>query len=276
MAVLRGTVRSVLMFSCAAGLCLSAAGEIIMQADFKDPANPVTKGGTGVLVNWLEGAGVIKDGFLEVTQQKGERPGLMSAIKITPESPATSMEAMFKDGKLNGAMDFFVSSSLGIADEDFPDCFLALMMQKNNANGGLNLSLMNYKNDLRVEIIGPEKTSSLISTHGAAYDGTGFNSRIRMEPDKVYHFAITFQTDDSGLVTGKLYFVPAGQDIIPDKDKPVSTHSFKFGPAVKAGFGTDAVIFGQMYTFKEFKEKFTNRFGRLTIYNSVPPVFPKL
>lgn len=239
---------------------------VVFQTDFKDGKLLVT-GGSGALKAWSVNKVKVKGGLMVITVNPKSSGGMAAAAQLKPDSAASSLAAMYKDGKLNGTIDFFIGSSRGLDKSSPVDNFRILDID-NRKQGGLRLIIMNVRDDIRVELHG-----NLITPNGKKHSVLAYHGKFPMQPGKIYHVAVTFKTSDNGLVDCKLYAVDSNQEI-DTSEAPLRSMSFRLEKNTKAGFSAGNFRYGQLSTAD--KNGFTNYFGRLTIYDSVPAKLPGL
>jgi hypothetical protein len=241
-----------------------ATGGAVFQADFKAGKLAVS-GGTGVLKAWSSNKIKIKGSLMEVAVSPQTSGGMAGAVQLKPDSAVSSMGAIYKAGKLNGTIDFFIGSSRGL-DKASPVNNFRVLDLDNRKRGGLRLVIMNVRDDLRVEILG-----DLVAPDGKKHKVLAYHGKFPMQPGKIYHVAVTFQTAADGLVTCKLYATDVDQSI-NTSGTPLRSMAFRLDNSVKNGFATGNFNYGQLSTAD--KKSFTSYFGRLTIYNSIPKQLP--
>lgn len=209
---------------------------------------------------------------IDVKLPKGSSRGHVGGVDITPSSPANSWAAMYKDGKLNGAVSLFLSTSRGLDAKTKPNTIRCLDHNNRN-NNGLRTVLMSINNQLAVEVI--SKKDGLIFSNGKKSQHLMFRGKTPMKANTAYHVVVTFQTASDGTVTGKLYCKEGYGAIVPDKNKAIAYYKFKLNPAVvKNGFTSGVFRYGKMSN--DGAAPLEQRFSRLTLYDSVPKEFPAL
>ena len=271
MNIFKRIVQIVSMSACAVAIAANVNAGVILQADLKNEEKIVNKGAEGKVQRWGKNSVEISHGILKVKHVANSSTWQAGAVLITPENVSTSWAAMYEDGNINGAVDFFVGSSIGL-DSNSPANLLRVLDIDNRKRGGLRLIVMNTKASLRVEIMGPDN-EALIMSNGQTTQTRACSAKTPMEPGKLYHVAITFETDDNDIVSCKLYFTTADMDITPGNDTPCKTIAFRLGESLKTGFSANKFYYGQVGSTKNID--YTNSFGRLTLYDAVPTVFPK-
>jgi hypothetical protein len=270
----------------AASLFLSGAGVwagAIFQADFRGsgsgcggPADLVALGGAGELFKYSTNAVGIEtvgaNGVLQVTQGENTTRGQAGGVILKPAAPATSWAAMYKDGKLNGAVDFFFSSSLAL-EKDTPHSFVRTFDHDNRQNGGLRLNLQNIGNRLLLELIGPGK-DAFVRQNGRKSGAIHIGGTTDLAAGGACHVALTFQTGADGFVTAALH-VGAGTGALDPKSSPLGTAVFKLNPElVKAGFTDGRFRVGKLNTAGPGGA--IQSFARFSIYDTVPQSFAAL
>ena len=209
---------------------------------------------------------------IDIKLPKGSSPGHVGGVDITPSSPANSWAAMYKDGKLNGAVSLFLSTSSGLDAKTKPNTIRCLDHNNRN-NNGLRTVLMSINNQLAVEVI--SNKDGLIYSNGKKGLHLMFRGNTPMKANTAYHVAVTYQTAADGTVTGKLYCKEGYGAIVPGKDKAVAYSKFKFNPAVvKTGFTAGVFRYGKMSN--DGPAPLEQRFSRLSLYDSVPEELPAL
>jgi hypothetical protein len=238
----------------------SLFGGVVFQAGFKDGKLAVT-GGSGTLKAWSTNKITLENNLMAVAVSPQTSGGMAGGLQIKPNSAASSLGAMYKNGKLNGTIDFFIGSSRGL-DKTSPVNHFRVLDIDNRKQGGLRLVIMNVRDDLRVEILG-----DLIAPNGKKHKVLAYHGKFPMQPGKIYHVAVTFQTGSGGLVTCKLYAVGVEQSI-DTSGAPLHSMAFGLGKGIKNGFAAGDFRYGQLSTAD--KKSFINYFGRLTVYDSIP------
>lgn len=239
---------------------------VIFQTDFKAGKLEVT-GGSGALKAWSSNKIKLKGDLMAITVDPKSSVGMAAAVTLKPASAASSLGAMYKAGKLNGTIDFFIGSSRGL-DKSSPVDNFRILDVDNRKQGGLRLVIMNIRDALRIELLG-----NLISLNGKKHRVLAYQSKFPMQSGKIYHVAVTFKTNPDELVECKLYATYCNHEI-DTSATPLGKMSFKLDKNTKAGFSTGNFRYGQLSTAD--KNNFTNYFGRLTIYDSIPATLPGL
>ena len=242
----------------------SLFGGVVFQADFKAGKLAVV-GGSGTLKAWSTNSIKIKNNLMKVSVDPQSSGGMAAAAQFKPDSAASSMAAIYKNGKLNGTIDFFIGSSRGLNNASPVDNFRVLDLD-NRKQAGLRLVVMSVRDELRVEVLG-----ELVAPNGKKNKVLGVRGKYPMKPYKVYHIALIFKTGNDGLVTCKLYAVD-GNQAIDTSAAPLCRMAFMLDKGVKNGFTAGNFRYGQMSTSD--KSSFTNYFGRLTVYDSIPAQLP--
>jgi hypothetical protein len=270
----------------AAALLLSGAGlwaGAIFQADFRGSGRKcggegdlVSLGGTGQLFKYSTNAARIEagksGGSLQVTLGAGTSAGQAGGAILKPAAPASSWAAMYKDGQLNGAVDFFYTSNLPL-EKGMAHSFVRIFDLDNRRNGGLRVNLQNVGQRLIIEMLGPGK-DAFVRENGRKSGSLNFGGTVDLAAGAAYHMAVTFQTGADGFVTGALHVVPDTGAIDP-KSPALGSAVFKLNPeVVKAGFTAGPFRVGKLSTAGPAEA--TQSIARFSIYDAVPPSFAAL
>lgn len=260
-----------------------AYAEGIFEANFSGTGykagkgNIVSKGGSGKLFHYSTNKVAIKNkagnGYLEVIRGAKTTGGQAGGVIFTPANANSSWGAMYRDGKLNGAIDFFFSSNVSV-DKSTANSYVRIFDNDNRRNGGLRINLQNVKNRLLIELIGPAK-NAFVRSNGQKTQTFHIAATKTLKANVDYHIAVTFKTNDKNITTCAMYVVDENKAIVIGTTLPIAKATFALNKdVIKAGFTNGHFRFGKLNTAGVAEA--TQRFGRLILYDTVPDKFEAL
>ncbi|MBN2641804.1 MAG: hypothetical protein JXR78_09135 [Victivallales bacterium] len=248
-------------------------GKGIIECDFSGTRENFTfKGAKGRIFVQQPNSVTVENRALRVIQEPEAKGGRVGGMLINPENVSNSWAAMFDNGSLNGACDFFFSSG-NTFTKDTPHSIFRPIDHDNRANGGLRFAFQNISDQLCLEIIAPPK--GIILPNGKEVNHLGIRGAADMVAGQTYHLAISFITGDDGFITVSIYR-KAGTGIIDiTKDKAIASGRFKLNmDIVKKGFTSEAFRFGKLSSNPGIKVQ--QFFSRFSLYDYIPDTFPAL
>lgn len=217
--------------------------------------------------------------FLRVVREPGARPAGLIVAPVAPGNSLAALTPLGADGvpKPSGAIDVFVRvnrlenpSDLTIIDFGKKNGMRVVLASGRPDKEGMIATLQALTGDKQID-------SDLDGTPDTAQITCRGTAATMPDPDKIYHIAVTFDTDTQGVTTLKLFQKPGTGAIATDESSDlVAQARGALKGKFEAGLPETSFPFGSTSGNLSKTLAYTQDFANFRIYEGVPAVLPDI
>jgi len=217
--------------------------------------------------------------YLRVVREPGARPAGLIVAPLAPANSLAALTPLGADGvpRPSGAIDVFVRvnrldnpSDLTIIDFGKKNGMRVVLASGRPGKEGMIATLQALTEDKQID-------SDLDGSPDTAQITCRGNAATMPELDKIYHIAVTFDTDAQGVTTLKLFQKQGTEAIITGdaSDLAAQAHGALKGK-FEAGLPETAFPFGSTSGNLSKASAYTQDFANFRIFLGVPAVLPDI